>query len=330
MALSDTWGVGWGGLLQLNLREATSPPGPRRKGTNTYPALHAATAGRPLSHGPAEKLPEAEARGLVHQGAELHVGAQDARVRVRRRGLPVVSAAPARGAGRPRLRALVSAPGHCVRPPPQQGAFRTPGRVCEPPPVGGEAGTSCGHSGHEPCPAGPCPPPRDAAASPDHAPARLTAACGARCPQENVPVPDLARGLWPSGSPPRPALPLASPLTLTAQPPPPVSPCTSLEGAGHPCSGPPLASPGCPCSSFAIRLTTSRRPSRTLGLGSVRSCEFPESPWLPAHLEHDCGLSGPSPLGQGCVDLPLCPLREAPAPVCLQSPVLCPPQRLRL
>lgn len=115
----------------------------------------------------------------------------------------------------------------------------------------------------------------------------------------------LARGLCPSGSPPSPALPLASPLTLTAQPPPPVSPCTSLEGAGHPCSGPPLASPGCPCSSFAIRLTTSRRPSRTLGLGSVRSCEFPESPWLPAHLEHDCGLSGPSPLGQGCVDLPL-------------------------
>lgn len=38
MALSDTWGVGWGmGLPQLNLREATSPPGPRRKGTNTSP-----------------------------------------------------------------------------------------------------------------------------------------------------------------------------------------------------------------------------------------------------------------------------------------------------
>lgn len=220
MALSDTWGVGWGGLLQLNLREATSPPGPRRKGTNTSPPLHAATAGRPLSHGPAEKLPEAEACGLVHQGAELHVGAQDARVRVRRRGLPVVSAAPARGAGRPRLQGLVSAPGRCVRPPPQQGALRTPGRVCEPPPVGGEAGTSCGHSGHEPCPAGPCPPPRDAAASPDHAPARLTAACGARCPQENVPVPDPG---------PRPlALRLASqPCSAPRQPAHPYGPATS-------------------------------------------------------------------------------------------------------
>lgn len=220
MALSDTRGVGWGmGLLQLNLREATSPPGPRRKGTNTSPP--------PCCHRRATAVSwasrEASGSGSPRPGAPRGGASR------RRSGRACASAAPRTSCGERGACAGGRAPpppglglgAGSLRPAPTPArGVKTPGRVCEPPPVGGEAGTSCGHSGHEPCPAGPCPPPRDAAASPDHAPARLTAACGARCPQENVPVPDPG---------PRPlALRLASqPCSAPRQPAHPYGPATS-------------------------------------------------------------------------------------------------------